>query len=456
MFGPSDRRFDLNLGEEAVPSAPDNIWRPSFISPTGPLTAGDSVVKNDMTAAVVARNLVTPRYNRLLSKRFDELAVKDSLALSVQCAGSVSNMAQRLFARTRQVESLAAEVMSLKQEILGLKQENKQLHKLAHSYATNMKINQMQESDGQILLDHQRFVGLFQQHLPSSSGAVPRNEASNNQPSVPPSPGVPPSTEAPPDPCLEGTYQANRPEIDRRQGPKEAAGHQGNSEVCSGDRKSEEASPFQAGNGGPERDQEVPEKHRVPDPQDAIPKAGEGDRPGLQDRSEVPEQRHGGAPGGGGGVLGGTVRGHQPKQLLKSIEPLLKRKSPADDFWVRAKNEMMSVSLLSPCLSEPSLCSALVLFFFFNLYMYRETRARILIPAMSPATIPTMAVGLSPVWLCCECPFFDLGKLVYGFWELQQMPEENSETKHWGKRKSWRSCCNTGKRRTLTSPPSCS
>ncbi|CAN6562811.1 unnamed protein product [Malus baccata var. baccata] len=158
VLGPSDRRFDLNLGEEAVPPSPDNIWRPSFISPTGPLTVGDSV-----------------------------------------CAGSVSNMAQRLFARTRQVESLAAEVMNLKQEIRGLKQENKQLHKLAHSYATNMKkkIDQMQESDGQILLDHQRFVGLFQQHLPSSSGAVPRNEAPNDQPLAPLLPRVPPSDEAP-------------------------------------------------------------------------------------------------------------------------------------------------------------------------------------------------------------------------------------------------------------------
>ncbi|CAN6714028.1 unnamed protein product [Malus baccata var. baccata] len=128
MSGPSDRRFDLNLVEEAAPPSPDNIWRPSFVSPTGPLTVGDSVMKNDMTAAVVARNLLTPKDNRLLSKRSDELAVKDSLALSVQCAGSVSNMAQRLFARTRQVESLAAEVMSLKQEIRGLKHENKQLH----------------------------------------------------------------------------------------------------------------------------------------------------------------------------------------------------------------------------------------------------------------------------------------------------------------------------------------
>ncbi|KAM2595387.1 hypothetical protein FF1_039975 [Malus domestica] len=204
MSGPSDRRFDLNLGEEAISPSPDNIWRPSFISPTGPLTVGDSVMKNDMTAAVVARNLVTPKDSRLLSKRSDELAVKESLALSVQCAGSVSNMAQRLFARTRQVESLAAEVMSLKQEIRGLKHENKQLHRLAHDYATNMKrkIDQMQESDGQILLDHRRFVGLFQQHLPSSSGAVPRSEAPNDQPPIPPPSVAPPTAEAPPEQTL--------------------------------------------------------------------------------------------------------------------------------------------------------------------------------------------------------------------------------------------------------------
>ncbi|KAM1022878.1 hypothetical protein ACFX2A_044834 [Malus domestica] len=83
MSGPSDRRFDLKLGEGAAPPSPDNIWRPSFISPIGPLTVRDSVMKNDMTAVVVARNLVTPRYNRVLARRSDELAVKESLALSV-------------------------------------------------------------------------------------------------------------------------------------------------------------------------------------------------------------------------------------------------------------------------------------------------------------------------------------------------------------------------------------
>ncbi|KAM0985974.1 hypothetical protein ACFX2C_013196 [Malus domestica] len=160
----------------------DNIWRPSFLSLTGPLTVRDSVIKNDMTATVVARNLLTPKDNRLLSKQYDELAVKDSLALSVQCAGSVSNMAQRLFAQTHQVESLAAE-----------------LQKLAHNYATNMKrkIDQKQESDGQILLDHQRFAGLFQQHLPSSSRAVPRSEALNDQPPIPPPSVAPPTADGP-------------------------------------------------------------------------------------------------------------------------------------------------------------------------------------------------------------------------------------------------------------------
>ncbi|KAM2989346.1 hypothetical protein FF2_003340 [Malus domestica] len=83
MFGPSDRRFDLNFGEEAAMPSQDNIWRPSFLSLTGPLTVGDSVMKNDMTIVVVARNPLTPKDNRLLSKRSDELVVKDSQAFSV-------------------------------------------------------------------------------------------------------------------------------------------------------------------------------------------------------------------------------------------------------------------------------------------------------------------------------------------------------------------------------------
>ncbi|KAM1882860.1 hypothetical protein ACFX13_004292 [Malus domestica] len=64
-----------------------------------------------------------------------------------------------------------------------------------------MKLDQMKESDGQVLLDHQRFMRLFQRHLlPSSSGAVPRNEAPNDQLPMPLPSRVLSSTEAPNDP----------------------------------------------------------------------------------------------------------------------------------------------------------------------------------------------------------------------------------------------------------------
>ena len=159
-------------------------------------------MKNDTTTTVVARNLLTPRDNKLLSKRSDELAVQDSLALSVQCAGSISNMGQRLLARSRQVESLMAEVASLRQEVRELRHENKELYMLATSYSTSMKrkLDQLQESEVRIQSDHQRFVALLQRHLlPSSSGVAPSIEAPEDQTLTLRLSGAPSTAEAPPD-----------------------------------------------------------------------------------------------------------------------------------------------------------------------------------------------------------------------------------------------------------------
>ncbi|CAN6700381.1 unnamed protein product [Malus baccata var. baccata] len=184
MSCPSDRCLNLNVEEDNDISSSNNIWQPSFVSPNGPLTVGDSMMMNDTTASVVARNLLTPRDTRILSRRSDELAVQDSLAYSVRCAGSVSNMGQRLLARSRQVESLMAEVASLRQEVRVLRHENKELHMLATNYSTSMKrkLDQLQESEVRIQSDHQRFVTLFQrQLLPSSPGASPSVEAPDNQ-----------------------------------------------------------------------------------------------------------------------------------------------------------------------------------------------------------------------------------------------------------------------------------
>ncbi|KAM0997687.1 hypothetical protein ACFX2C_007543 [Malus domestica] len=114
MACPSTICLDLSLMSDINEQRQDNIWHSSFLSSNGPLTIGDSVMKNNITATVVARNLLTPKDNRILLKRSNELAVQDSLALNVQCASSVSNMGQQLLAQTRQVESLMANVVFLK------------------------------------------------------------------------------------------------------------------------------------------------------------------------------------------------------------------------------------------------------------------------------------------------------------------------------------------------------
>ncbi|KAM1299056.1 hypothetical protein ACFX2F_025794 [Malus domestica] len=180
-----DLSFKTNTGEPHQ----DNIWRPSFLSSNDPLTIGDSVMKNDLTATVVARNLLTPMDNRIFSNRSDEAFVQDSLALSIQCAGSISNMGQRLLAQTCQVESLMAEVASLKQEIRGLKHQNRVLHMLANNYSTSMKrkLDQLLESEGRTQSDNQGFRSLFQRHpLSQPFGVSPSTEVPNNQPLVPP------------------------------------------------------------------------------------------------------------------------------------------------------------------------------------------------------------------------------------------------------------------------------
>ncbi|KAM1259167.1 hypothetical protein ACFX13_039385 [Malus domestica] len=202
MSCPSERHLNLNVGEDIDMSSPNNIWQPSFISPNGPLIVRDSMMMNDITATVMAKNLLTPRDTRILSRRSDELAIQDSLAYIVRCVGSVSNMGQRLLARSRQVESLMAEVASLWQEVKVLRHENKKLHMLATNYSTSMKrkLNQLQESEVRIQSDHQRFVALLQrQLLPSSSGASPSVEALENQTLALRLSGSPSNAEAPPD-----------------------------------------------------------------------------------------------------------------------------------------------------------------------------------------------------------------------------------------------------------------
>ncbi|GFZ15787.1 hypothetical protein Acr_25g0001960 [Actinidia rufa] len=97
-----------------------------------------SVMLDDDIAASVAKGIITPLDEKLLANRTDDEAINESMALSIQCASSVSNMARRLQVRGNEVQELRTQVLILQRRNRGLQQENKGLKKLVDSYANDL------------------------------------------------------------------------------------------------------------------------------------------------------------------------------------------------------------------------------------------------------------------------------------------------------------------------------
>ncbi|GFY91035.1 hypothetical protein Acr_07g0012310 [Actinidia rufa] len=131
----SKKQFDLN----AVPNVPPEIRCSSFSSQKDPLITSGSMMLDDDIAASVAKGIITPLDEKLLADRTDDEAINESMALSIQCASSVSNMARRLQVRGNEVQELRTQVLILQRRNRGLQQENKELKKLVDSYANDMR-----------------------------------------------------------------------------------------------------------------------------------------------------------------------------------------------------------------------------------------------------------------------------------------------------------------------------
>ncbi|GFZ18579.1 hypothetical protein Acr_27g0003180 [Actinidia rufa] len=95
MASSSQNNFDLN----AVPNVQPEIRCSSFLSQKGPLMTSGSVMLDDDIAASVAKGIITLLDEKLLADRTDDEAINESMALSIQCASSASNMARRLQVR---------------------------------------------------------------------------------------------------------------------------------------------------------------------------------------------------------------------------------------------------------------------------------------------------------------------------------------------------------------------
>ncbi|GFY87292.1 hypothetical protein Acr_05g0009310 [Actinidia rufa] len=161
MASSSQNNFDLN----DMPNVQPEIRHSSSLSQKDPFMINASVMLDDAVAASVARGIITPQDEKLLANRTDVEAINDSMALSIQCASSVSNMARRLQVRGNEVQELRTQVLSLQRRNRGLQQENKELKKLVDSYANDMRkkyselemnTNRLQEQQESLLLEVQK------------------------------------------------------------------------------------------------------------------------------------------------------------------------------------------------------------------------------------------------------------------------------------------------------------
>ena len=130
----------INLN--AAPSAMPEVWRPYILSPNDPVTVTDSVMLNGVTATAVVAGLCTPEDENVLVGRTDPQIINDSMAFTIQCVASVSNMGRHLHVRNHEVRALHSQVTILqrllkenKKKVGKFKAENKRLKKLVDSYA---------------------------------------------------------------------------------------------------------------------------------------------------------------------------------------------------------------------------------------------------------------------------------------------------------------------------------
>ncbi|GFY93465.1 hypothetical protein Acr_08g0018610 [Actinidia rufa] len=133
-----------------------------------------SVMLDDDIAASVAKGIITPLDKKLLANRTDEEAINESMALSIQCASSVSNMARRLQVQGNEVQELRTQVLILQRRNRGLQQENKELKKLVDSYANDMrkKYSELEMNTNRLWEQHESLLLEVQKTLKISSLAA--------------------------------------------------------------------------------------------------------------------------------------------------------------------------------------------------------------------------------------------------------------------------------------------
>ena len=150
-FSSQNKPETINLND--TPSVMPEVWRPYFLSINGPVLVTDSVMLNNATATAVAVGLCTPEDAKVLAGSTDSQIINDSIALTIQCTATISNMGHRLHVRNMEVKTLHFQVTILqrllkenKKKVGEIKEENKRLKVLVDFYANDLVVRSTKQS----------------------------------------------------------------------------------------------------------------------------------------------------------------------------------------------------------------------------------------------------------------------------------------------------------------------
>ena len=113
---------------------------------------------NGVTATAVAAGLCTPEGGKVLVGRTEPQIINDSMALTIQCVASVSNMGRRLHeirALLSQVTILQRLLKESKKKVGEVKEENKRLKILMDSYTNDLVTRSTEQSKTTVELQKQ-------------------------------------------------------------------------------------------------------------------------------------------------------------------------------------------------------------------------------------------------------------------------------------------------------------
>ena len=150
----------INLND--TPRVMPKVWPPYFLSPNGSVSVTDLVMLNGVTVTAVAAGLCTPEDAKVLVGRTDPQTINDSMALTIQCAATVSNMGRHFHVRNFEVKTLRSQVNILqrllkesKKKVGEVKEEKKRLKALLDSYADDSVVRSTEQSKTTVELQKQ-------------------------------------------------------------------------------------------------------------------------------------------------------------------------------------------------------------------------------------------------------------------------------------------------------------